>query len=81
MEQFIKKMQASRSEIEVAVFEYRNGKDIESALIIRSADSYTQISLSDKEMRELALALVEGASYKEIEMHRRTAEASREQSQ
>lgn len=81
MEQFEKKMQAGRSEINVAVFESRDGERIASVLVIRSGDSYTQISLTAIEMRELALALVEAASHKEIEMHRRTAKASREQSQ
>lgn len=81
MERFGKKMQAGRSEIEVVVFESSDAERIASALVIRSADSYTQISISAMEMRELALALVEAASHKEIEMHRRTAQASLEQSQ
>lgn len=78
MEQFAKKMQAGRSEINVAVFESSDGQRITSALIIWSGDSYTQISLTAIEMRELALALVEGASHKELEVHRRTVAASKE---
>lgn len=81
MEQFISKIQAGRSEIEVAVFESRYGERIASMLVIRTGDSRTHITMSAIEMRDLAIALVEGASLKELEVQRRTVAASKEAAQ
>lgn len=78
MEQFIRKIQADRSEIEVAVFESRDKERIASMLVIRSGNSAIHIIISAEQMRALALELVEGASHKELEVHRRTAAASKE---
>lgn len=78
MEQFIRKIQADRSEIEVAVFESRDKERIASMLVIRSGNSAIHIIISAEEMRALALELVEGASHKELEVHRRTDAASKE---
>lgn len=79
MEQFISKIQAGRSEVEVTVFESNDKERIASMLVIRTGDSNTHIFISAIEMRELALALVKAASHKELEVHRRTVQASREQ--
>ena len=78
MEQFIRKIQADRSEIEVAVFESCDKARIASMLVIRSGNSATHVIMSAEEMRALALELVEGASHKELEEHRRTVAASKE---
>lgn len=78
MEQFIRKIQADRSEIEVAIFESTDKERIASMLVIRSGNSAIHILMSVIEMRALALELVEGASHKELEVHRRTVAASKE---
>lgn len=78
MEQFIRKIQADRSEIEVVIFESLDKERIASMLVIRSGNSAIQINMSAIEMRALALELVEGASHKELEVHRRTVAASKE---
>lgn len=78
MEQFIRRIQADRSEIEVAIFESDDKERIASMLVIRSGNSATHITMSAIEMRALALELVEGASHKELEVHRRTVAASKE---
>lgn len=67
MEQFISKLQADRSEIEVALFESNDKERIASMLIIRTGDSSTHISISAIEMRALALSLVSAAEKREIE--------------
>lgn len=78
MEQFIRKIQADRSEIEVVIFESTDKERIASMLVIRSGNSSILIMMSTIEMRALALELVEGASHKELEMHRRAVAASKE---
>lgn len=78
MEQFIRKIHADRSEIEVAIFESIDKERIASVLVISSGNSATLINMSAIEMRALALDLVEGASHKELEVHRRTVAASKE---
>lgn len=78
MEQFIRRIQAGRSEIEVAIFESDDKQRIASMLVIRTGNSAIHIIISAEEMRALALELVEGASHKELEVHRRTVAASKE---
>lgn len=78
MEQFIRKIQADRSEIEVAVFESSDKERIASMLVIRTDNSAIHIIISAEEMRALALELVVGASHKELEVHRREVAASEE---
>lgn len=78
MEQFIRRIQADRSEIEVVIFESDDKQRIASMLVIRTGNSAIHINISAEEMRALALELVEGASHKELEVHRRTVAASKE---
>lgn len=77
MDTFTYKVQAEKSDIEVACFESCDGSIVVTALIITSGDTRTQIHMNTSVMRKLASYLVNAAQTRDKEEVARSIEANR----